>query len=930
VVTNTVGTTANTDHRYYTFADPLNPVCTVTNVVLGPSASAVYTVGLVPCLPSIFYGRLEIVSDQPVQAEVLSPHKLIMGTVQYPDGNPVTDARVIAHRDGAPDHIEVRVMTGTYRIPVDDGRWLLDLAPAWGVTSTDWIYADPPQVAEFTLPPEQREMRIVNFQVLTTTGHLIGRVRLPWPPGGTLGGLGVRVVARNSIGIGNDVWTDPAGDFDLRVPEGVYNVYVRPDTPILAGPRFNGVLITTTTDIGVIHLLTTTVVITGQVTDGAGNDLNTIPGVTDPARVIAWERHGAGWGAINTDPQGFYTLPLAMGPIFSDWMMRVEPPLVAPPNPPLVPPLARRIILRAGMHLVVNFRLLPADGRIIGQVVDTGENHLDLLGRAHALRHPRDHWPRHFDAPMYSGYFTLTVPTTHTYNFIYDVSVRPDPAFGYAPGYVRNVDPPTSGDVAITVTLHQRDARIAGALVDATQLPTVTHIVTGVKARVFAINRPPAALEGDWQSRWINPLTGQYHMGVVSDTWRMNFRVKHPQRAGWIPHPRFRHDPAWHLHHVDSGDTITVPLPVLPLDRVITGVVKLGSMTGPPVPYVKVCGRGIDLNNRGIEVCTETGRLGRYLLRTTSGHYWVRVILPQTLRDRGFIEPDAEIANPTEGDVDFVVRRANATVRGQAIISTTDTITRPTVLVWGWSMGGSHVYTKVALPEIGTTGTFTPEASYAISVTGSITGDVWHFGAAYESGGIIYRCPRQRVEVHAGDTIPLNLLLASVEELLGRLPEPTSVTFDRSLGIILELDGVTIRIPASAIPADTDDVTIDIYPLGMAPEQRFEEVIGFSYAMAAYDADGNQVTERFYENVAVTMSYSETLLALLGIDEEDILPAYLSTTTGRWTAPESYVVDITNDEVTLYIDHFTEFGLLGAPSIESKIYLPLVMRSFGG
>ena len=73
----------------------------------------------------------------------------------------------------------------------------------------------------------------------------------------------------------------------------------------------------------------------------------------------------------------------------------------------------------------------------------------------------------------------------------------------------------------------------------------------------------------------------------------------------------------------------------------------------------------------------------------------------------------------------------------------------------------------------------------------------------------------------------------------------------------------------------------------------------------------------------------ETLLALLGISEEDILPAYLSTTTGRWTAPESYVVDTVNNEVTIYIDHFTDFALTGEPSIY-KIYLPVVLKNFGG
>ena len=480
VVTNTGSAPATMSHSYYSFSDLTTPIHVITNIILGPGASGTYTVGDVHELPTYFYGWLKITSNQSLEAKVVSPHKLIRGSVLR-GTHPVTDARVIALRDGGPDRIEARVdMSGTYRIPVDGGRWLLNVAPARGVTSTDWIYADPPQAVEFTKPPAEPEVKTVNFQVTMATGHLIGHVCLPLPGDGTLAGLPVRIIARDSTGIGNETWTNPAGDFGLQVPEGVYNVFVRPLMPRLAGPSFHGVLITTSTDIGNIYLITTTVLITGQVTDAAGHSLDYPDmGAVGPARVIAWERHGAGWGAVDTDPQGYYTLPLAVGPIPSDWMMRVVPPPVAPGKHPLVPPRARRIILRAGMRREVNFRLLPADGHIIGQVVDAvTKSHLNLLGRAHALRRPRDQWPRHFRAPMYNGYFTLTVPTTHTYNMIYDVGVRPDPVSGYAPGYVRNVDPPTSGDIAITVPLHLRDALIVGALVDATRLPTVTHIVT--------------------------------------------------------------------------------------------------------------------------------------------------------------------------------------------------------------------------------------------------------------------------------------------------------------------------------------------------------------------------------------------------------------------------------------------------------------------
>ncbi|MFQ5575798.1 MAG: laminin B domain-containing protein, partial [Anaerolineae bacterium] len=44
--------------------------------------------------------------------------------------------------------------------------------------------------------------------------------------------------------------------------------------------------------------------------------------------------------------------------------------------------------------------------------------------------------------------------------------------------------------------------------------------------------------------------------------------------------------------------------------------------------------------------------------------------------------------------------------------------------------------------------------------------------------------------------------------------------------------------------------------------------------------------------------------------ERWLTPAYFSTTTDEWTVPDSYVVDTVANEVTMQIDHFTDFALL--------------------
>ncbi len=923
-VTNLGSAPAMVLHSYFALDGTL--VHTETHP-LADGATQRYDVGKTPGLPDIFYGRLELVAQQPLEVEVVFPDKVVWGKVTYMNSTrPVTDARVIAHRVGTPDILEVRthITSGMYTLFLDDGRWLLEVAPM-PHHPTDWIFVDPP--TEVTLDqPKQR----IDLRVMPANGHLMGRITPITVP--------TRIVARNSEGIGNETLTRPDGFFDLQVPVGTYNVYARPQHPVWGGLNRNGMLITATTDIGLVKLEAATAIITGRVTDAAGH---TLIGVQHPARVIAWERQGPGWGMVQTAPDGSYKLPLAAGPYPTEWVVRVEPPAVPPNHSPYVPEYPKEVVLRQGAQREVNFRLLPADGHIIGQAVRPGGAPVtDVLGLAHALRHPADRWPRHFDAPMYGGQFTLTVPTTHTYNMVYDVGIKPDPHAPFAPGYRRDVDPPTSGNIFITIPLHLRDARILGALVDARALPTVTKIVTGVQAQVFAVNRPPEALAGDWQSRWVDPRVGLYRMAVHSDTWRIDFRTVPEWKKTdvlWVPHPRFRHDPNWHLKTVQSGGVVTANLPVIPLDRLITGSVKIempgaGGPVLHPLPYVKVCAEGIDEMNKGIHGCLETDMRGDYVLPATPGHYRVHVLLPQGFINRGYIVPDVEIVSPPEGNVNFVVHKANATVGGYVTISTTQTLTRPKVLVWGWSLSGSRVRQEVFLRESTVdTHVFSPTARYAISVTGSPTGSEWYFGAAYQSGDIVYRAPRKRVVVQAGQTYQLDLRLASLEDLLGRLPSPKSVTFDRSLGVTINLDnGATLDIPAGAIPAITDDVTVDIYPLALLPEQRFEQVMGFGYAMTAYDADGNQIVERFMQNVALTLPYDPALLPP-NVEEDEILPAYLSTTSGRWELPESYYVDTANDEVTLYIDHFTDFALTVEPSLASQtfIYLPLVLRDAG-
>ncbi|MCB0029480.1 MAG: hypothetical protein KDE28_16310, partial [Anaerolineales bacterium] len=72
-------------------------------------------------------------------------------------------------------------------------------------------------------------------------------------------------------------------------------------------------------------------------------------------------------------------------------------------------------------------------------------------------------------------------------------------------------------------------------------------------------------------------------------------------------------------------------------------------------------------------------------------------------------------------------------------------------------------------------------------------------------------------------------------------------------------------------------------------------------------------------------AYDELELALLGLTEGRLRPAYFSTTTNSWTIPAGYTVDTDANRVIMQIDHFTDYVLLNTP-LGYTIHLPLVIR----
>ena len=104
------------------------------------------------------------------------------------------------------------------------------------------------------------------------------------------------------------------------------------------------------------------------------------------------------------------------------------------------------------------------------------------------------------------------------------------------------------------------------------------------------------------------------------------------------------------------------------------------------------------------------------------------------------------------------------------------------------------------------------------------------------------------------------------------------------------------------------------------------DVLGLSYAFEAYTEDGTPITDSFNEDVIITFKYDPLELIARGIDINHVRPAYFSTTTDSWTAPDSYVVDENQHEITLQINHFTQYALVIGVKAANQVFLPMVVR----
>ena len=96
--------------------------------------------------------------------------------------------------------------------------------------------------------------------------------------------------------------------------------------------------------------------------------------------------------------------------------------------------------------------------------------------------------------------------------------------------------------------------------------------------------------------------------------------------------------------------------------------------------------------------------------------------------------------------------------------------------------------------------------------------------------------------------------------------------------------------------------------------------------MWAIDERGQEIAQ-FSQNILMTFPYpDDATLESIGVSESRLIPVYYSTLVGHWILADSYVVDTTNNEITLNLNHFSKFSFVSVGQA-NEIYLPVVLRS---
>jgi hypothetical protein len=482
-------------------------------------------------------------------------------------------------------------------------------------------------------------------------------------------------------------------------------------------------------------------------------------------------------------------------------------------------------------------------------------------------------------APIEHGEFDILVPAgTYTVG----LNLPAGQPFMWN-GNPQTASVPSDETTTVTFTLVEKNALIRGVTYDKR-----TEISVNVDGGVWA-------RDGDL---WVGTdlkAGGYYSLPVPAGLWSVNYAIdplaEYLKAAG----PR--------SYGIQAGQVQTVGLPLLRKDGVLTGTVVLTDGVTPARDAI-VIAEGISPELDGITLRAPVGDDGHFALLLPSGLWNVR---SNRIPDRGLVNPaERSVFVPHNGSASVFLqyRAPNAVITGTVSLAGSGPLIGA-VSIFGWTSDDAYNTTRAPLNGV-----------YALPV---ISGQPWNLVAVFETPNQ-YWIVRVRVPV-TGSLVVKDLVLDGPH----LKPAPVSVLIDPTQNRSIDLsDGTRIFIPAGALPT-TERVIIHITPLASVPHLRNGDVLGLGYAFEAYTEGGEPLTDNFNEDAVITFKYNPLDLLARGLDINHLKPAYFSTTTNSWTRPDSYVIDEDRHTITMQINHFTLFSLVGEEG-PNQVFLPMVMR----
>ncbi len=829
------------------------------------------------------WGTSGIVPPDPIEIEITDPEvvldigaikyttaaKHITGTVQRADESGVGDVEVNGWRRNAEGWAYTQTdENGQFSIDVSPGIWELMIHPSPQASDVDWIYMSHPKVVSFGNDPNE-ETKTVTFTIESAGSQITGAI--VGPDGETLRLNSAWVDIRDDQGRGNGVSVTSGGDFSIFVSSGVYNVWIGVDQqtyPYWSSPTIEPFEVgeSEIVDLGEITLTTKTSIIQGTVT--RNSDDEPVSGVN----IHSWQQHG-GWANTTTDDDGNYQLAVTEG----DWEIAADPPFDSSYISGQAP---QRVSIEDEETVSgIDFVLVGADGTIIGSLYDSENN---LLTEMHGgWAYAREDMDRHepiAGAPVDNGQFELKVP----YGTYY-VGVHMPPNAGYTISDEEEVTVELGSDATVAITFAENDSTISGTFYTDAEKTTPA---TGLEGEVFVMQ----AMGGAWQGTRINS-DGSYELDVSAGDWNLGYHI---MSDGYINSP-----PPDNTTTIEEGQDISVDFVLVGTDATIEGFIY--DPDGNPLPYAWAWAHseGDDEEER-IDGGSESSADGSFSISVPSGReYEVGAHAPGSWN---YIQPEFQTVTPSSGatvEVELNFKRSDATISGNVYYTESgNNVGAANAWVNAWSDDGQHTGTDAD-----------SNGDYQLNVSSDT---VWHVDAVYhvEEGSNFYESqePTEVDLTSASATVDLEVVLSDK-----RLPDSTSTTFDPAVGWTHTLEnGMRIEIPAGAIPA-TDTVAISITPVVDSLQKTHnDQPLGFGYGISIADeATGNPIVDTFNANVLMTFVYVDYDLEQEGLTEDDISPAYFSTTTNSWTKVESFTVDRDANSVTVQINHFSTWALTG-------------------